>query len=63
MSQPQQARPHRFRNCPVAGCDWTQVTSWWLTPALDTPVDPAVLERGAVAHLLTHAAPEETIFT
>ena len=56
-------RPHRIRHCPVGGCDWTQVTSWWLTPTLHSAVDNATLEREATAHILTHAAPIRTIIT
>lgn len=56
-------RPHRLRQCPVKGCDWVQVTSWWITPVLTQSVDPKTLERDALDHLLTHSAPLKTIIT
>jgi hypothetical protein len=55
----EERRPHLQRNCPVKGCDWKQVTSWFVGgPHRIETVSMKTLELQATAHLLqVHSVP------
>lgn len=61
-------RPHLRRPCPLReqdGCDWWQVTSWFVgSPDTTEAVSPWRLRAEAEQHLLTvHYRVSPTIFT
>lgn len=60
-------RPHLIRACPLKdqeGCDWTQVTSWYMgSPLLTQAVPKAELEDAASAHLESHFGLVRKYFT
>lgn len=57
-------RPHLTRRCPVPGCDWVQVISWFVGgPDVTERPSDAFLRMEAEAHLVNHFAPDRTIFT
>lgn len=58
-------RPHLIRVCPVPGCDWMQVTSWFVGgPDVTEAVSDVVLRAQAEAHLISvHYPIPRTYFT
>lgn len=56
-------RPHLTRQCPVPGCDWIQVISWFVGgPDTTERVGDMRLRIEAEAHLLNaHFTPEKSI--
>ncbi|AKJ71667.1 hypothetical protein SPI1_4 [Skermania phage SPI1] len=58
-------RPRLIRACPVPGCDWVQVTSWYIGgPGTVEDVAPAYLRIQAEDHMRGHAGPRRpTIVT
>lgn len=61
-------RPRFWRRCPLAeshGCDWTQVTAWFVGgPDVTEEVSDFWLRAEAEQHLIyAHFTPERMIFT
>lgn len=60
-------RPHMRKPCPVKGCDWFLVTSWFIGgPMNHVPVSAKVQELQVVTHMVTehgHSGPLSKIFT
>lgn len=55
-------RPHLTVRCPVTGCDWVQVTSWWTSPETTEAVPPVFRQIEAEMHLsAAHAIRRPTI--
>jgi hypothetical protein len=65
VSEAVERRPHLQRFCPIPGCDWVQVTSWFVGgPDVTEPVPPMYLRLEAEEHLLSaHYRPSPHIFT
>lgn len=68
MSGEQERRPHLRRPCPLQqqdGCDWWQVTSWFVGgPDTTAEVSEGYLRMEAEAHFLErHFYASPTIFT
>lgn len=63
----EERRPHLKRFCPLAkekGCDWYQVTSWYVgSPLVTQAADPALLEDEARLHLESHYGLVRKYFT
>lgn len=60
-------RPHLKRFCPLReqeGCDWEQVTSWYIgSPLITQPVPKEQLEDEARLHLEAHYGLVRKYFT
>lgn len=60
-------RPHLKRFCPLReqkGCDWEQVTSWYVeSPLVTRPVPKEQLEDEAAAHIESHYGLVRKYFT
>lgn len=50
-------RPRFRRACPVVGCDWVQVTAWWISPEDSEEVPPIFLRIEAEQHVVNAHAP------
>jgi hypothetical protein len=56
-------RAHKFRRCPIPGCDWKQTTAWFVGgPGVIERVSDKYLELEATSHMTqVHAKPIKTI--
>lgn len=63
----EERREHLRRFCPLAaqtGCDWYQVTSWYVgSPFKTEAADKALLEDEAALHIESHYGLKRTYFT
>lgn len=60
-------RPHLKRYCPLReqeGCDWEQVTSWYVgSPLVTRAVPKAELDEAATLHIESHYGLVRKYFT